>query len=778
MVPESNSVKRKTRKEKTKSLKIFYNNINGYQSKKESFTKIIQSNTPDIITLCETKRGENIRVKKDEIPGYDVVEKNEKNGKEGLLIAVRKGTYSSMSEVSETEMKNIMTVQIKFPNLTMRVILVHAPQETVKYDQRLDFFNEVAEQIERCITSGDILVVVGDMNARIEKSSGITAMSSNGKLLKTIIDDNELRVANFHEKTEGMWTRIQSRKDGSQCKSVLDYCLIEEETYTQITSMLIDEEKVFCPYREKIVRNNKEIIFSDHCALMITLELNVGKHHPKILDNRKVWSFTKEGFAAYEEMSKNKLTVRGALDPTAVYDSWNSEFENLLHSCFEKKTVKTRNSAPIPNKKFRHIRGILAAMSKKGKIQRMVSRKYLKMVIVVECRQAANKRAERLKKTMENLSEKEKFSPAGYWRMKKAADKNTSKREEMSSIKLENGVEVEGDAAIMEAYVQEFRHRLRNRKPADGWEEYVEETNNKIRTWLDGNCKDSPPFTMKELKAVVKRLKRGKAPGVDKYPAELFLLAGQGVLESILELFNWIKECGYTPEQWDVMKIVTIYKKKGSKKMLKHYRGIFLALKLFEGMVKGRISDNLVDVHILQAGAKSNRSPADNVFLMRAVADHHKHTKKPLYVTAYDYEQAFDSLWVEDCILSLAKLEVSKEMLKLIYSLNKKAIVTVQTPFGETRAFETDPIVKQGTVLGSVLCSSSTAEYCGENVGVKMGDTSISSLLFVDDIIDLSDSLEECIKAHAKALSFSKRKKLTLSGTKCYMSLKPPQAVN
>ena len=36
----------------------------------------------------------------------------------------------------------------------------------------------------------------------------------------------------------------------------------------------------------------------------------------------------------------------------------------------------------------------------------------------------------------------------------------------------------------------------------------------------------------------------------------------------------------------------------------------------------------------------------------------------------------------------------------------------VFTPFGDTRMFEVDDIVKPGTTLGPILCSISTGEYC------------------------------------------------------------------
>ena len=205
--------------------------------------------------------------------------------------------------------------------------------------------------------------------------------------------------------------------------------------------------------------------------------------------------------------------------------------------------------------------------------------------------------------------------------------------------------------------------------------------------------------------------------------------------------------------------------------MLKYYRGIFLAIvvsKIFEALIKGRIEPNLEKINPLQAGSRTGRSAADNVFLLRGSIDHFVANKKPLYITAYDYEQAFDSLWVEKCVLALKNLGVSKEMLQIIYNLNKKAKVVVKTPYGLTDMFETDPIVKQGTVLGSAMCSSLTGEYCGMNEGVKVGNMVLSSLLYVDDLIDLTETLSDRERAHLQAIIFTKQNNMLLSGTKCF----------
>ncbi len=288
---------------------------------------------------------------------------------------------------------------------------------------------------------------------------------------------------------------------------------------------------------------------------------------------------------------------------------------------------------------------------------------------------------------------------------------------------------------------------------------------------MKGESDQSSPFTAQELDRVIKKLKKGKRPGVDEYPPELFIYAGKGVREALLNVINLVKTSRDIPDQWNLMKIVAIYKQKGCKKMLRYYRGIFLAIvisKLFESLIKSRIEPALNNINLLQAGSRTNRRGADNVFLLRGCVDHYVANKRPLYITAYDYEQAFDSLWMENCILALKNLGVSKEMLQLIYNLNKKAIVTVKTPYGMTEPFETEPVVKQGTVLGSALCSSSTGEYCGINTGVEVGNMTVSSLLYVDDVIDLSSNVKDRERYHEHAVIFSRQNNLSLSGTKCY----------
>ncbi len=737
--------------------------------------KIVKDVQPDIIALCETKKCG--KLKKEDLRGYEILECDLKCGKEGILIAVKEKSFKSIRDVSDitNEEKNIMVVRIDYSSVVLRVIVVHAPQETEKQDVRDEFMEELSVQIERGVSSGDDTILLGDLNARLEVH-GQTIVggktSPNGRAISDVVENYQLKVGNFHKNTVGKWTRIQPKKVGGADKSVLDYALMEKKLFDCMTEMYIDEEKMFCPYREITRKGTKHIVFSDHCPMILNFELEIGKIE-KLKGSKKVWNFNDEGFIRYEEESARHITVEHKESMTSTYAAWLDDFDSLLSNCFTKKTIKCnkRDDDELTQKHLKGVRSLLLPIAKSGKVQRAVVQEYVNILVEKESIAEANLRAKRLQKAMTELTEEEKFSPSGFWKMKQAAKKNKRKDVNMLSVVKENGVEIEGAEATKEAYKEEFEMRLRNREPYVDWVDYTHETNEVVRRWLASDCiQESPPFQLNELDSVIKSLKNN-SPGLDGYPASLFKRAGVGLRTSVLEVLNLIKSTKEIPDQWELVKIVTIYKQKGSKKRLKYYRGIFLTIvisKIFEKLIKNRIEHHLKKVNILQAGSRLNRGGPDNVFLLRGCIDHHLFTKQSLFVTAYDFEQAFDSLWLEDCILALNKVGVEKDMLQLIYNLNKRAKVTVQTPHGEATQFTTDPIVKQGTVLGPILCSTSTGEHCDENTGVAVGTLLLASLLYVDDIIDVSNTIQDRKKAHELTMLFGRRKKIFYSGTKCY----------
>ena len=237
-------------------------------------------------------------------------------------------------------------------------------------------------------------------------------------------------------------------------------------------------------------------------------------------------------------------------------------------------------------------------------------------------------------------------------------------------------------------------------------------------------------------------------------------------------MLNAVKKKLSIPVEWTELLIVTLFKNKGSRKYLEYYRGIFLcnvAPKIMEKLIKNRISVHLKKVNLLQGGSTENRSTCDNTFLLNGVVDHAKYLNKQVFLTFYDYSTCFDSLWLEDCMITLWELGVRSELFALIYKLNEVAKIRVKTPFGLTDQFECPRIVKQGSVLSSNLCSSSTAQLCDTNLrgGTYTGTFVINDLLYIDDTTDVNDEVNEVDLSHQEVVNFSKSKRLSIKYCKC-----------
>ena len=85
-----------------------------------------------------------------------------------------------------------------------------------------------------------------------------------------------------------------------------------------------------------------------------------------------------------------------------------------------------------------------------------------------------------------------------------------------------------------------------------------------------------------------------------------------------------------------------------------------------------------------QTGGIKGKGAADNLFILRGTIDHSKYLEKELCITFYDIEKCFDSLWFEDCINCLWRCEVKDDIVYLVFQLNKKAVITMRTPFRNT----------------------------------------------------------------------------------------------
>ena len=273
-------------------------------------------------------------------------------------------------------------------------------------------------------------------------------------------------------------------------------------------------------------------------------------------------------------------------------------------------------------------------------------------------------------------------------------------------------------ATIRNEYLSEFKHRLRTRdiKTEPKWYESFQNDICYLRVDA-AKSNNSPEFSIPELKQVIRELRTGTSMDPTGMVKEIFKKAGDGFLNSLLDMMDSIKT-SKMPFEWSKTWITTLKKKKGSFKKLKNYRGIFLVPILsiiFEKLLKNRI-DELLQQNIskFQNGGMKG---VDRLFILRATVNHAKYLNKELLITFYDIEKCYDSLWLEDCTNSLWDLGMKNDTLFPIYLMNTKASVTIKTPMGDTYPLILSNLVNQWTVLGPVLNNCSLDRFSKESFG-------------------------------------------------------------
>ena len=221
---------------------------------------------------------------------------------------------------------------------------------------------------------------------------------------------------------------------------------------------------------------------------------------------------------------------------------------------------------------------------------------------------------------------------------------------------------------IKNEYRTEFQYRLRKREIRSDLKWY-ESFQNRLCQLRIKACRSniSPNFSLDEVKQAVGELKLGTSADPTYMVREIFKKCGDGLLYSLVEMVNT-----NLPSDWNKIRIRTLKKKKGTLRKLDNYRGIFLVPILsiiFEKLLKNRLSNTLQqNISKFQNGGMRGKRV---LFILRGIINHADYLGKELWLTFYDTEKCFDSLWLEDCINSLWDLNVKDDILCLIYLINE-----------------------------------------------------------------------------------------------------------
>ena len=235
-------------------------------------------------------------------------------------------------DVTSTNHEDIVVVRIEMAQCVARIILGYAPQETDPAESRELFFTELEIEISQCRVAEEMPIVVGDLNSKMQIREGVVeAITPNGKMLLELINNQELKVLNFHDRCVGKWTHVV-RTTGSS--SVLDYALSNETISEAVEEILIDEECLFCPFNIKKKKGRQQLQLSDHNAIVINLsipyESKTQKHVPKS------WRITEDGLEKLNHITTENIgfNAKGS-NIQEMYNAFERGVAEKMDECFK-----------------------------------------------------------------------------------------------------------------------------------------------------------------------------------------------------------------------------------------------------------------------------------------------------------------------------------------------------------------------------------------------------------------------------------------------------------
>lgn len=746
---------------------IFYQNVRGLKSKKNSLDNMLEEQKPTIIALVET----HLHPEEDmNLEGYTIIrnDRSEKGG--GILIAYKENIKNIVTEL-EMSIEHYEGTWIEINNGVgkIRIGLVYFPQENESKARITKAYTALSEHISQNKERCDEILVIGDFNAKIGRGDQHENQSRSGKIMQDFIKSNELVIVNHLEVTEGRWTRNESG-----VKSEIDYILSSEKAADVVTEVHIDEEKLYSLYHHKPEGNERRCIYPDHNPMLVQINWTLVRRKQQ----KSYFVMTENGYSKFESiMAKEKYheDIIMQNDIEEEYDKFVSRVQETLEKC--KTKVKPKNALKVCRQLIKQIK-LLKRQIRTNKMSHEERCICLKRVELLKehCEdQITVKNQKSVKSVIEKIKKTGRSDLRAFWQYNKSNQKVNLHK---SAIVDENGTRWEDEEQIKKVFMEYYMKLLKTPLATCAEEKQAEDI---VKTGMNGlesiwssqlssgkKYEDGEEYdeARESVKKACKNLKSRKSKDQMGWKNEYIKFGGDSMVSGITKLYLMMKQQQKTPTVWQYTKIKSIAK--DNTKRINRRRGLFITnivSKVIERTIKIANERNMKEESPFQFGGIKGRSTVDNLFMLLSIIQRNQYLKMPTYCVFIDLEKCFDHLWLEDSVLELWKSGMALEDLKIILEMNRHSKIVIDTPVGVTEEIMIDNSVKQGTIYGPIMCGKTTSQInnTGENCSYHYGPRiEIKSPVYVDDMMNAGErqAAETFVK---KCAVFEKRKKATVN---------------
>ena len=658
---------------------------------------------------------------------------------DGVGFLVHKNIVNSIIECKPVSSRHI-AIRLKATPFNLTIIQVYAPTTEASDETIEDFYSQLDDMI-RETPKKDILIILGDWNAKIGTDAyenwSLTMgpycndrTNDRGLRLLEFAGENNLVVANTlgPHKPSRRWTW---HSPCGQYHNQIDYILVQKRFRSGIN---INRTRSF-PGAD---------IGSDHELVMMTFRTRLSKINKPKPTRLK---FNLEKLKDPQVMEQFQAVIGGKFAPLlaldtendldATIDQMNSAIidtandllgkyhqpkkpwitAEVLQLCDTRRQLKNAKRSPEGANKYREINRKVKAELRKAKEHWI------------------HQQCEDIERNLRNNNTKK-----AYQVIKELTSANQRKR--VIAIQSKDGTRLTEEQQVLERWT-EYCSELYNHQL---------QVNPAVLTLNhEPPNEDFQPILRDEVEKAVQTLKKGKAAGVDNIPGELIQAGGDPIIDIYTKICNTILQTGIWPTIWTKSLVITI-PKKGNLELCDNFRTISLIShpsKVMLNIILNRlkpIAEQIIAEE--QAGFRPGRSTTEQIFNLRIINEKYNQHQQDLHQVFIDFRKAFDRVWQAALWTTMKKFNIDNNLIQAIQNLynRAKSAVLYNNNIGEW--FATKVGVRQGCLLSPTLfnlflemiMNVALEDHEGS---VSIAGQTITNLRFADDIVGLAGTAEE-----------------------------------